>query len=173
MLSKTGRTALLAVIVEALVTCGCSRFGSSVVISEILASNTKGLKDDDGDTSDWIELHNRGAEPVSLDGWCLTDDAHEPCRFRFPAVSIPARGYLLVFASGKNFTSATEQLHTSFKLKATKDYLALARPSGSVAHELAPYPDQKSDVSFGLTPTGKKAYLRHTTPGAPNSEALP
>ena len=171
MPSKMRRMALLAAIIEALVACGLGK--SDVVISEFLASNTKGLRDIDGDTSDWIELHNRGSVAVNLGGWCLTDDSTQPCRWRFPAVQIPAGGYLLVFASGKNFTSVSEQLHSTFKLKATKDHLALLRPSGSVVHELAPYPDQKSDVSFGLTRSGEQAYLRHPTPGAPNSEALP
>lgn len=170
MLSKTGRTALLVVIAA---TSSCRLGESDVVISEFLASNTKGLRDADGETSDWIELHNRGPSAVNLDGWCLTDDATQPCRWRFPAVPIPAGGHLLVFASGKNFASVSEQLHTTFKLKATKDHLALLRPSGRVVHELAPYPDQKSDVSFGLTPTGEQDYLRRPTPGAPNSEALP
>jgi len=173
MSSRTGRVALLAVVVEALVSCGCSGLESGVVISEFLASNTKGLRDVDGETSDWIELHNRGNVAVNLQGWRLTDNPLEPARWRFPAVSIAAGGHLLVFASGKNFTSVSEQLHSTFKLKATKDHLALLRPSGSVAHEFAPYPDQKSDVSFGLTRTGEHAYLRHATPGAPNSEALP
>jgi hypothetical protein len=171
MLSKTGRTALLVMVIEALLSCRSSE--SDVVISEFLASNTKGLTDIDGETSDWIELQNRGSVSVNLDGWCLTDDSSQPCRWRFPAVSIAAGGHLLVFASGKNFTSASEQLHSNFKLKATKDYLGLLRPSGSVVHEFAPYPEQKSDVSFGLTHTGEQVYLRHPTPGAPNSEALP
>jgi hypothetical protein len=171
MLSKLKRTALLALVIEALASCKLR--GSDVVISEILASNTKGLRDMDGETSDWIELHNRDSAPVNLDGWCLTDSSTEPCRWRFPAVSIPAGGHLLVFASGKNFTSVSEQLHSTFKLKATKDYLALQRPNGGVVHALAPYPDQKSDVSFGLTPAGEQSYLLHPTPGAPNTEARP
>ena len=45
------------------------------VISEFLADNASGLRDEDGDTSDWIEIGN--ASPVALDlaGWRLTDRA--------------------------------------------------------------------------------------------------
>ena len=37
---------------------------TEVVISEFLASNTDGIQDEDGDSSDWIELHNAGGDPV-------------------------------------------------------------------------------------------------------------
>ena len=46
----------------------------SVVISEFMADNTAGIKDNDGSRSDWIELPNLGSEAVHLDGWALTDD---------------------------------------------------------------------------------------------------
>ncbi|MFP6738185.1 MAG: hypothetical protein VCD34_05535, partial [Planctomycetota bacterium] len=43
-----------------------------VVISEFLASNRAGLRDEDGDSSDWIELHNEGETSVGLVGWSLS-----------------------------------------------------------------------------------------------------
>ena len=46
-----------------------------LLITEFLASNDDGLRDEDGDSSDWIELHNGGLEPIDLDGWPLTDSA--------------------------------------------------------------------------------------------------
>ena len=169
MLTKIAHAALLALLAEAL--ASCSSRESDLVISEFLAANGSGVTDADGDTSDWIELHNRGNTPVDLDGWYLTDNPHEPGRWRFPALQVPAQAYLLVFASGKGIGSTFEQLHTTFRLKATSDYLALVQPSGRVAQEFNPYPDQKVDVSFGLTSQGQVEYLSHPTPGMPNSEA--
>ena len=32
------------------------------------------ILDEDGDSSDWIELWNYGAAPIDLKGWHLTDD---------------------------------------------------------------------------------------------------
>src|SRR5438552_3428139 len=49
-------------------------FGS-VYISEFLADNQHGLKDDDGERSSWIELYNGGTGTVDLNGWYLTDSA--------------------------------------------------------------------------------------------------
>jgi hypothetical protein len=139
-----------------------------VVISEFVASNTSGLRDVDGETSDWIELHNTGTASASLEGWCLTDDPRERERWCFPDVSLPAQGYLVVFASGKRAGATGTQLHASFKLEAAEDYLALVQPSGAIAQAFAPYPDQKENVAFGLTAQGKQDYLGEPTPGALN-----
>ena len=43
------------------------------VISEFLASNDSGEQDEDGDHSDWIEIHNPELAPIELDGWALTE----------------------------------------------------------------------------------------------------
>ncbi|MCX6952478.1 MAG: hypothetical protein NTV51_09975 [Verrucomicrobia bacterium] len=44
---------------------------SGVVIEEIMADNATGLEDEDLATSDWIDLYNGTAAPVSLAGWRL------------------------------------------------------------------------------------------------------
>jgi hypothetical protein len=122
------------------------------VISEFMASNKETLKDSDGDKSDWIEIHNPATRPVDLDGWYLTDDPGSPKKWRFPPVTVGPRGYLLVFASGKNRSASARELHANFKLRADAGYLALVEPDGrTVAPEFAPpYSKQAADVSFGL-----------------------
>src|SRR5688500_19916664 len=42
-------------------------------ISEFMASNSTGLRDQDNEASDWIEIQNPTAAPVNLDGYYLTD----------------------------------------------------------------------------------------------------
>jgi len=76
--------------------------GAQVVINEYQPSNTGCLRDEDGDTSDWIELYNRGEDPVDLTGYGLTDRADRPHRWVFPGVVLPAQGHLLIYASGKD-----------------------------------------------------------------------
>jgi len=53
-----------------------------VVLSEFLAANETGLLDEDGEAQDWIELQNRGATSVDLEGWSLTDDRAFPANGR-------------------------------------------------------------------------------------------
>jgi hypothetical protein len=167
--SSSPGVARLALWCSALCLAAC---GSSerVVLSEFMAANGNGLTDKDGDTSDWIELFNASQGPINLADWCLSDDPREPRRWCFPEISLPARGFLVVFASGKRQLSTdVSELHTSFKLKASADYLGLTRPRGSVASEVA-YPDQKQDVAYGMSASGALGFLARPTPRAPNAE---
>lgn len=143
-----------------------------VVINEFLASNKNGIHDEDGDNSDWIELLNTTDLAVDLTGWGLSDDANNLLKWRFPATILPARGYMYVFASGKNRAKAAARLHTSFQLNKAGDFLALATPQGYVSDVFTPaFPPQTDDVSYGrargdLTSFG---YFNTPTPGQPNS----
>ena len=94
-----------------------------VVISEFLASNRAGLRDEDGDSSDWLELHNEGETTVGLAGWSLSDEPGRPGKWIFPDVSLEAGGYLVVFASGKDRREPGGQLHTNFSLSSEGEFL--------------------------------------------------
>lgn len=144
-----------------------------VILSEFMASNRTTLRDDDGEFSDWIELHNRGAAAVSLNGWFLTDTAADLRRWRFPAVTLQPGEFFVVFASGKNRTNPTAVLHTNFRLERAGEYLALVRPDGvTAATEFAPaFPPQQDDVSYGFEGATAEAagHFFRPTPGGPNA----
>ncbi|MDA0811370.1 MAG: CotH kinase family protein [Verrucomicrobia bacterium] len=147
---------------------------STVVISEFMASNQTSLIDGDGNYSDWIELHNFGAETVDLSGWFLTDRADDLKQWKFPAGALESGGYLIVFASSnhpEDGVDATGQLHTNFRLSAQGEYLALVGSDGiSVISEFAPtYPVQTTDVSYGNdTDRARSGFFETPTPGAAN-----
>jgi hypothetical protein len=75
---------------------------SQVQINEFLASNLNGLLDEDGDTSDWIELFNSTEQSINLNDWALSDDEDEPMKWLFKDTVILPNDHLLVFASGKD-----------------------------------------------------------------------
>src|SRR5215471_17425453 len=85
---------------------------ANVSITEFLAANDGGLQDEDAESPDWIEIYNSGPGMVNLGGWHLTDDAGNLTQWTFPATNLPAGGYLVVFASGKNRVVAGAPLHT-------------------------------------------------------------
>lgn len=136
------------------------------VISEFLASNPGGLKDEDGDTPDWIELHNPDRTPVDMEGWSLTDVATSLTQWRLPTVQIPPGGYLVVFASGKNRAVPGAPLHTSFKLDTAGEYLALVAPDGhTIATEFAPtFRPQFPGTSFGISDAERVTLLAPDAP---------
>ncbi|QDU91767.1 CotH protein [Pirellulimonas nuda] len=125
-------------------------------ISELLASNSGGLQDQDGDFSDWLEITNPALTPVDLGGWYLTDNGSNLTKWQFPSVSIPAGGSLVVFASSKDRTDPASELHANFSLSAGGEYLGLVAPDGvTVASAYDPqFPAQSANVSYGYTPVG-------------------
>ena len=121
-----------------------------VVISEFQAVNVSTLVDEDGDSSDWLELYNAGSAAVQLSGWHLSNDVAEPMQWTFPAVELEARQYLVVFASGKDRRDATSPLHTNFKLAGGGEFLALLDPSLAIVSSFGTsYPNQRVDASYG------------------------
>ena len=120
------------------------------LITEFLADNQGGHKDEDGDSPDWIEIHNPGPEAIDLAGWFLSDDPARPTLWRFPSTPLPAGGHMVVFASDKNRAVSGRELHTNFKLDANGDSLLLVRPDGvTVASSHLLFPAQRANVSFG------------------------
>jgi hypothetical protein len=121
-------------------------------ISEFQADNEDTLTDEDGATSDWIEIYNPETTAVNMAGMFLTDDPALPQKWIFPAVSIPPRNRLLVWASVKNRTNPAEPLHTNFDLAAAGEYLALTAADGTTKlSEFNTYPAQPPDRSYGIT----------------------
>lgn len=125
------------------------------VIVEFMASNDRSLYDEDGQSSDWMEIFNPDPSPVDISGWFLSNDPGELNKWQIPpSTTLPSGGSLIVFASDKD--RDVGELHTNFKLsKEAGGYLALVEADGqTVAHDYTNYPEQFDDFSYGLAQTG-------------------
>ncbi len=135
----------------------CSNLEGTLVINEFVASNSEGLVDEDGDRSDWIEIHmpqSAVEDSIDLGGWYLTGNPDDLLEWQFPqGITLNRGDYLVVFASGKNRRVNGQELHTNFRLNDNGEYLALVAPDGlSVVDEFSPeYPQQLLDISYGLS----------------------
>ncbi len=92
------------ILLLSLILCGCFTLSveGQIRIHEILSSNATGFLDEDGDSSDWIELSNVGMDPIQLKGFSLSDDINEPGKWLFSDHLMLPKSHLVVFASGKN-----------------------------------------------------------------------
>ena len=143
-------------------------------LNEILARNVTGIDDGFGNREDWIEIYNPNNQVVNLDAYYLTDNANLKTKWNFPAVNIPANGYLLVFASGKDTVDGAGNPHTNFNLGANGEYLAIVRPDGiTVDDSFDPvYPEQFTDISYGPPVSGgAPVFFQTRTPDAANSSS--
>lgn len=139
-----------------------------VRVTEFMALNSTGERDEDGDFSAWIELWNPSpTAKVSLTDWKLT---HGLATWTFPTVEIMAREYMIIWASAKDRRNATAPLHTNFVLSSNGD-LKLARPDGTVTSQYLAYPIQQPNISFGrdiAVPALTGSYS-DPSPGEPNN----
>ena len=138
----------------------------SVVISELMAKNKAMLRDGDGDFSDWIELHNTTDADIDLTGWIVSDKG-KGSGMEFPAFVLPAGGYALVFASGKNRPA---ELHAPFKLSAGET-VTLFDASGAIVSSASCGEDPEQDVSLALMEDGTYEECLYPTPGGSNTTA--
>lgn len=125
----------------------------ALVLNEFMASNAAGIRDEEGQQSDWIELFNQSDSNLDVGGWSLTTNPRQKKdqRWTLPPTNLPPGGFLVVFASGKNRKNPGAPLHTSFRLNREGEPLLLYAPDGHVADSswTDPYPPQLSDISYG------------------------
>ena len=161
-----------------------------VLISEFMANNDGTLLDEDGASSDWIEIWNSTNATVNLSGYFLTDNPSAPAKWAIPAWTLGANKYLLAFASSNNRspaqavagqdnpgTLAQPHMHTNFGLSKTGGYLALTKSDGAGGYtfvsEFVSYPGQSKDISYGSSDSeGYVGFIDTPTPGGPNAATV-
>lgn len=149
-----------------------SALNASIVINEIVASNEESLLDDQGNTSDWIELYNSSSAPINLKNWYLSDKMNTPLKWQFPEVTIEGRAWLIVFASGEAIANS-EALHTNFKLSADGEAVILSDSEGNLVDHFT-FNDLKEDQSVGRLADGAEDWglFLSSTPGFSNLEGI-
>ena len=141
-----------------------------VIITEVQATNTYTVLDDQGGYADWLELHNPTDTPVSLAGYTLTDDPEEPAKWSLPAATLAPGAFLVIWASGADRV-APEGWHTSFRLSRAGGYMGLFGPGGQVVDEVT-FAAQAADVSLGRLPgSGQWVAFVSPTPGKANTSS--
>jgi hypothetical protein len=143
---------------------------ATLCINEVVALNDSGRTDEDGDRPDWLELFNGSQTSVNLGGYGLSDEEDTPFKWVFPPRVLPAGGFMLVFASGKNRTNAVN-LHANFGIRSEGERLFLTRPDG-VRVDDWPSLAIPRDFSYGRQPNGGTNYVFFAapTPGAANTK---
>ena len=159
-----------AIICTFILSC-CAEQHAQIVINELMADNASTISDSNENTPDWIELFNTSDQTVDLTGWQLSDEAAIPDKWIFPAITIPPRGYLLIFASGMdNFDGVW---HTNFKLSKSGETVLLADNSGTVIDWVS-FEEQATDQSYGRKVDGEAEFVvfSTSTPGRSNGDGI-
>jgi hypothetical protein len=137
----------------------------NLYINEFMASNNAYLMDEFNEFDDWIEIYNAGLEDTDLAGFYLTDDFTMPLKYQIPygdpeVTTVPANGYLLFWADEN---SSQGPLHTSFKLSAAGEQIALTEPGGLYFIDSLSFGLMDSDLSFGRSYDGSLPWQQFVT----------
>lgn len=147
-----------------------------VFINEWLAGNTRIADPAGGPNStefdDWFELYNPNDTVIDLDGFFLSDSLAAPRQFRIPpGYSIPAHGYLLVWADNQPSQNLPSNpgLHANFKLDLDGESIVLSAPDGHLVDSVT-FGPQLPDLSEGRVTDGAAApFARFENPSPTGS----
>ena len=131
-----------------------------------MADNGGSSADPAGNIVDWIELYNPGEQELDLDGWWISDDAEEPQRHALSQVSVPAGGFLVLYADGAPELGPE---HLDLSLDKAGEVLLLTDAEGRRVDQLS-FPSQGLDVAAARSSDGAPTWLltASPSPGEPN-----
>ncbi|MBR4539317.1 MAG: lamin tail domain-containing protein [Clostridia bacterium] len=140
-------------------------------LNEVVPSPKSGLRDADGDFSDWVELYNAGTKDIKLGNYALSDDETKPAKWPFPKDAvIPAGGYYIVFCSGKDkVEESTNYPHTNFSINNEQETIVLSTLVGELVDQVVVNGVER-DMSYGRDEDGNWRVFTLATPGAPNNQ---
>ena len=143
---------------------------TSIVINEIMASNTSTAVDNAGQYDDWIELYNRSANSVNVSNYVITDNEYNLTKFQLaPGTTIPAGGYLIIWPDEDG---SQGPLHANFKMSSSGEHLILLNSNGEVVDDVT-FGVQQTDMGYARVPNGSGNFvIQGPTFNSTNTPAL-
>ena len=143
---------------------------NTLVINEILASNSGFLLDNYGDDDDWFEIYNYGDDPIRLNKLFFTDDPAEPLKWQLDTLvelTLEPEEYFLIWADEE---PEEGYQHASFKLSGEGEYLAIFSEDGTLIDQRY-FGAQTTNISYGRYPDAGLSwnYFSDPSPGASNA----
>jgi hypothetical protein len=157
---------------------------AQVVINEASNRNFTQVYDEDGERNDWIELYNTGTDPVDLSDWALSDKTANPELWKFGNNEIPAKGHLLVHASGKDRKAELMETHWETAIMPTGLFSYIVPTANTPSNWYQPGFDdslwETGQAGFGygdnddrtLVPTGSLAVFARKRFSIPDTSAI-
>lgn len=145
-------------------------YRNKIIISELCAKNSAGIRDTFGAFSDWIEIANLSAESLTLKNLSITNDETDKKKYRIPECVLEPGKSLLIFASGKN-QAANAEFHAPFKLSAEGETISLYTENGDLLDRVTYRHLEENRSLYKNAPGCDMEETCYMTPGFPNTDA--
>jgi hypothetical protein len=154
-----------------------SRYTHQITINEMSINNRSLLEDEDGDYSQWVELHNISNESIDLKGWYLSNDRTNLSMWMFSAPYVlEPNAFMLVYLSGKDKRTQNTGIyfHTNFTISDNSNTVFLVSPDRVIQDSLETKA-LDTDRSIGRVGEGLNIWTLYNqpTPGNPNTNVVP
>ena len=128
---------------------------SAICINEVCAANDIYVNDY-GKRADWIELYNRGKEPVDVAQCFFSDEESNPTKYRIDnsgkaGTIIQPNGHLVIWCDGK---PSLTQLHLPLKLKNADNSTLILQSADGKWKDSIRYHSHSSKETVGRYPDG-------------------
>ncbi len=145
-----------------------------LLINEIMIKGSEQVNEFGG-TADWIELYNPTEQSFIMESgqWFVSDHVFgNPEKFELPVITIPAKGYALIWCDAKN--TINQQIHTNFKLSSDGENIGLFYRKGKTVMRVDALSFRavtSNNVSFGrrFDGAGEWMLFNGPTPGSANN----
>ena len=149
--------------------------GQSLLINEVLASNTKVNYDGFGEFDDWIELYNPNDSVVYLAGMYISDNPNDPEKHQFNLkndywLSIKAHDYIVLWLDGD---PEQGKRHLPFRLNKEKGSIKIYDAQLNVIDKIV-YQRQTKNISTGRLDSSfpEIGVFKKPSPGKANKKGL-
>jgi len=146
---------------------------SKIYINELMASNDSLIQDNNGEYDDWFELYNPSSELVDLSGMYVSDDLSKPTKWRLNNITIPAKGFLLIWADSDPEQGSD---HVGFKLSGSGEDIGLfdTDENQNVLIDKVTFGEQTAGISYGRSEDGGNQWIffDEPTPGVGNRDTV-
>jgi len=130
----------------------------SVVINEVMPSNSVFYADNFQEYDDWLELYNPNTKAINLSNCSISKNGGY---WTIPeGTIIEANGYLIIWHDNESYQGDD---HANFRLTNAVETIFLNHQDGNVMDAIT-YPTTGTDESFGRYPNGSSSFMNFTVP---------
>lgn len=156
----------LAVIVGVVATSRVLTTKQTIFINEVRSWDTSATRNGYYG-SDYIELYNASSQEISLEGWHISDEAADLMKCRISGVSISPKGFVLLYANGKNDTGDS----LNFKINPAGERIYLSDAAGYLVDSVY-VPEQEHGTVYARVTDGADQWcVKEETTDYSNNEA--